>query len=180
MDGLNIWDGHTLKNFVAKDGKNYFSGNQIKYIIPGNEAQLYLQTNYGTARLDMITQEVDFYEQVAFSTVIAVTEKGNIFSISKNKMLRYLDTATLQQTSYPDLTFGEGESIKHMCLLDDGRLCIFSVKDTYYISFDDGDAPAIRKIENTGVGCLFAAARREGSHYIISADGKLLKMDRCT
>ena len=22
MDGLNIWDGHTLKNFVAKDGKN--------------------------------------------------------------------------------------------------------------------------------------------------------------
>ena len=177
MDGLNIWDGHTLKNFVAKDGKNYFSGNQIKYIIPGNEAQLYLQTNYGTARLDMITQEVDFYEQVAFSTVIAVTEKGNIFSISKNKMLRYLDTATLQQTSYPDLTFGEGESIKHMCLLDDGRLCIFSVKDTYYISFDDGDAPAIRKIENTGVGCLFAAARREDCHYIISADGKLLKMD---
>ena len=24
MDGLNIWNGNTLKNFVAKDGKNYF------------------------------------------------------------------------------------------------------------------------------------------------------------
>ena len=175
MDGLNIWDGNTLKNFVAKDGKNYFSGNQIKYIIPGNDGQLYLQTNYGTARLDMVTGAVDFYKEVAFSTVIAVTKEGNIFSISKNKMLRYLDTATGGQTGYPDLTFGEGESIKHMCLLDDGRLCIFSVKDTYLISFDNGNA--IRKIENTGIGCLFAAARREGANLIISADGKLLKMD---
>ena len=35
MDGLNIWDGNTLKTFVASDGKNYFSGNQIRHIIPG-------------------------------------------------------------------------------------------------------------------------------------------------
>ena len=175
MDGLNIWDGSTLKNFQAKDGKNYFSGNQIKYIIPGNDGQLYVQTNYGTARLDMISGEVNFYEEVAFSTVIAVTPEGNIYSVSKNKTLRYLNTATGEQTSYPDLSFGEGESIKHMCLLADGRLCIFSVKDTYLVSFDKGNA--IRKIENTGVGSLFVAARRDGFNLMISADGKLLKVD---
>jgi hypothetical protein len=75
MDGLNIWDGNTLKTFVAKDGKNYFSGNQIRHIIPGKDGHLYLQTNYGTARLDMITREVDFYDEVAFSTAIAVTKE---------------------------------------------------------------------------------------------------------
>ena len=177
MDGLNIWDGNSLKTFVAKDGKNYFSGNQIKYIIPGNDEHLYLQTNYGTARLNMISGEVRFFDQLAFSIVNAVTPDGNFFSISKNKVLGYLNTTTLEQVSYPDISFGEGETIKQMFLLDDGRLCIFTAKDTYYISFDEGDSPAIRKIENTGVGCLFVTARHDGRHLAVTADGRLLQVD---
>ena len=177
MDGLNIWDGNTLKTFSAHDGKNYFSGNQIKYIIPGKEDYLYIQTNYGTAKLDMITREVEFYDKVAFSDVIAVTREGNIFSISKNKTLRYLDTTTSQLTTFPDISFAEGEIIKRMTILDDGRLCIFTLKDTYYISFGSEDSPTIRKIENTGVGCLFATARIDGYYRVISAQGNLLKMD---
>ncbi len=176
MDGLNIWDGIGLKNFVPLDGKNYFSGNQIRYIIPGQDGLLYLQTNYGTARLDMVTREVDFFDQLALATVIAVTGDGNIFSISKNKVLSYLDTATGQQTTYPDISFADGEIIKQMFLLDDGRLCILTAGDSCLISFaEDG---SIRNIENTGIGCLFASARRDdGSHIVISADGSILKMD---
>lgn len=177
MDGLNIWDGNSLKTFEAKDGKNYFSGNQIKYIIPGQDDILYLQTNYGTARLDMITREVVFYNELAFSTVIAVTAEGNIFSISKNKTLRYLDTATREQTTYPDIRFTETEVIKQMFLLDDGRLCIASAQDTYFITFEGGGSPSVQKVENTGIGCLFASARSEGRHLMISADGKIVKID---
>ena len=177
MDGLNIWDGNTLKTFVAKDGKNYFSGNQIMHIIPGKDGLLYLQTNYGTARLDMITREVDFFDEIAFSTAIAVTEEGNIFSISNTQRLRYLDTASGELTTFPDMAFVEGESIKSMSILDDGRLCIFSRKDTYLITFGDEHIPTLRKVENTGLECLFATARYEDHHLVISADGKLFKVD---
>jgi AraC-type DNA-binding domain-containing proteins len=177
MDGLNIWDGNTLKTFVAKDGKNYFSGNQIRHIIPGKDGHLYLQTNYGTARLDMITREVDFYDEVAFSTAIAVTKEGNIFSIGDANKLRYLDTKSSELTTFPDIAFGEGESIKHMSLLEDGRLCIFSRKDTYLITFGDEQSPTIRKVENTSMECLFATPRYNGYHFVISRDGKLFKVD---
>ena len=177
MDGLNIWDGSTLKTFVAKDGKNYFSGNQIRHIIPGKDAHLYLQTNYGTAYLDMITREVVFHDEVAFSSAIAVTEDGNIFSISDDRKFQYLDTKSSELTTFSDITFGEEEIIKHMSLLEDGRLCIFSRKDTYLISFSDGPSPSVRKVENTGMGCLFATARNEGHHLVISTDGKLYKVD---
>jgi AraC-like DNA-binding protein/ligand-binding sensor domain-containing protein/CheY-like chemotaxis protein len=177
MDGLNIWDGHTLKNFVAKDGKNYFSGNQIRHIVPGMDGHLYMQTNYGTACLDMITREVKFYDEIAFSTAITVTEEGNIFSISDSKKFQYLDTASSELTTFSDITFDEEESIKHIALLEDGRLCIFSRKDTYLITFSDEHSPSIRKVENTGLECLFATARYEGYHLVISADGKLYKVD---
>ena len=177
MDGLNIWDGITLKTFVAKDGKNYFSGNQIKHIIPGKDGYLYLQTNYGAARLDMITQEVEFHGEVAFNTAMAVTDDGNIFSISDDNKLWYLDTSTSELTTFPDITFGEEELVKRISVLEDGRLCIFTVKDTYLITFSDEPTPAIRKVENTGQGYLFATARYEGHHIVLSADGKLYKVD---
>lgn len=177
MDGLNIWDGSTLKTFVAKDGMNYFSGNQIRHIIPGKDNHLYLQTNYGTAYLDMITREVVFYDQVAFSSAIAVTEDGNIFSLNDDRRFQYLDTKSSELTTFSDITFDEEEIIKHMSLLDDGRLCIFSRKDTYLISFSGGRSPAVSRIENTGMECLFATARYEGFHFVLSADGKLYKVD---
>ena len=177
MDGLNIWDGITLKTFVAKDGKNYFSGNQIKHIIPGKDGYLYLQTNYGAARLDMITQEVEFHGEVAFNTAMAVTDDGNIFSISDDNKLWYLDTSTSELTTFPDITFGEEELVKRISVLEDGRLCIFTVKDTYLITFSDEPTPAIRKVENTGQGYLFATVRYEGHHFVLSADGKLYKVD---
>ena len=177
MDGLNIWDGNTLRTFVAEDGKNYFSGNQIRHIIPGKDGRLYLQTNYGTARLDRITRKVEFFDQEAFCTAIAVTDEGNLFSISNTKRLRYLDTSTSEQTTFPDITFGEEESIKHMTLLEDGRLCIFTHKDTYLITFGDEPSPTIRKVENTGLGCLFATARYDGHHLMISEDGKMYRVD---
>ena len=177
MDGLNIWDGSTLKNFVAKDGKNYFSGNQIRHIIPGEDGYLYLQTNYGTAHLNMITREVELHDELAFSTAIAVTKEGNIFSISNNKKLQYLDTKSSELTTFPDIAFGEEEIIKHMSLLEDGRLCIFSREDTYLISFSDDPSPTVRKVENTGLKCLFATARYGDHHLVISSDGKLYKVD---
>ena len=64
-----------------------------------------------------------------------------------------------------------------MSLLDDGRICIFSRKDTYLISFSGGRSPAVSRIENTGMECLFATARYEGFHFVLSADGKLYKVD---
>ena len=177
MDGLNIWDGNTLKTFVAADGKNYFSGNQIKHIIPGAGEYLYLQTNYGTARLDMITREVDFYDELALNSSLAVTEDGNIFSISNDGKLQYLDTKSSVLTTYPDMTYGEGESIRRMSILGDGRLCIFSRRDIAFITFSNDRVPSIRKVENTGLRCIFATARYEGYHYVISREGKLYKVD---
>ena len=177
MDGLNIWDGNTLKTFVASDGKNYFSGNQIRHIIPGTGEYLYLQTNYGTARLDMITQDVYFYDNLAFNSGLAVTEDGNLFSINGEGKLQYFDTESSVLTTYPDMTYAEGETIRHMAILGDGRLCIFSRRDTDLITFSDDRVPSIRKVENTGLKCLFVTARHDGYHYVISPEGKLYKVD---
>ena len=75
-DGLNIWDGVSMKTFQAADGRNYFFGNMIRHIFPFGDEILYLQTNYGVARLDIKTDEIDFYEELAFFPRLVITGNG--------------------------------------------------------------------------------------------------------
>lgn len=179
MDGLNIWDGQSIKAFVAADGKNYFFGNMIKHIIPGKDGRhIYLQTNYGTACLDMISRQVTFFDQLAFNFLITVTEEGNIFSVSASNKLQYLDTQSSELTTYSDMAFTEDETFCRMSLMENGRLCIFSDKDTYIITFSDDPKPEIREVENLGFGCIYVSVKYDGHHHIIvSEDHRLCTFD---
>lgn len=179
MDGLNIWDGQSIKAFVAADGKNYFFGNMIKHIIPGKDGRhIYLQTNYGTACLDMISRQVTFFDQLAFNFLITVTEEGNIFSVSASNELQYLDTQSSELTTYSDMAFTEDETFCRMSLMENGRLCVFSDKDTYIITFSDDPKPEIREVENLGFGCIYVSAKYDGHHHIIvSEDHRLCTFD---
>lgn len=178
MDGLNIWDGKTMKTFVAADGKNYFFGNQIKHIIPGKDGNLYLQTNYGTARLNMTSREVMFYDKLAFNSAIAVTDDGNIFSISASNELQYLDTESSELMTFTDMIFTEDENCRRMGTMEDGRLCIFSDKETYIITFSNESKPSIREVENLNIGCLYVSVKYDGhNHIILSEDLRICTFD---
>ena len=100
MDGLNIWNGNTIEIFSSADGKNIFFGNKIRHIIPGSDEKLYLLTTYGLAVLDIQTRNVAFFENMAFSDIMTVTEDGNIFSVNNYNKLQYLDTKTSSFASF--------------------------------------------------------------------------------
>ena len=174
MDGLNIWNGHSMETFSASDGYNYFFGNQIKFIIPGKDETLYLQTTYGLAKVDMISRDVRFFRELAFCNHIAVNEKGNIFSIDSHNILLHLDTATSEVTEYPDLKISENATCYRLLISEDGKLCIFTSEDTYIITFSDETRPVIRKVENLNVKNLHVAAGFDDTrHFLITKDHRL-------
>lgn len=174
MDGLNIWNGNTIEIFSSADGKNIFFGNKIRHIIPGSDEKLYLLTTYGLAVLDIQTRNVAFFENMAFSDIMTVTEDGNIFSVNNYNKLQYLDTKTSELRAFPGPVIEENEECRRMFMMKDGRLCIMTSNSTYLISFDNALSPAIRKVESLAIPCLYVAPRYDDSNYLlITADRRL-------
>lgn len=175
-DGLNIWNGHSMETFVAADGHNYFFGNMIKHILPFTEDVIFLQTNYGVAKLNMITREVDFFEEFAFNLRIAPTKTGDILTIDKNNILNYFDIETETMSSIANFPFEEGEICHKMIVSEDGRLCVFTDKDIYHIEFgfDDNGQISIRGINNLDIACRFISPNFNGKeHILISQDNRI-------
>ena len=181
MDGLNIWDGHTIKTFNAADGKNYFFGNKIRHIVPGNDETLYLLTTYGLAILNTLTREVTFFENMEFSDIMTITDDGNVFSINSHNELQWLNTGTSELKTLHGPAIDEEEECRHMTMVSDGTLCIFTSRNIYLISFDCNTSPNVRKVESLNIPCHFVAPRFNTDHHIlITSDGKLCSFDITT
>ena len=179
MDGLNIWNGHTMKIFTAADGKNYFYGNKVRHIAPGKDRNLFLLTTYGLARLDMISREVKFFNELAFSDIFTITEDENIFSISAHNELQYLDIETSELTTYPGTAIKSDEECHRMSMMKDGRLCIFTSRNIYLISLNYDKTPTVRKTECLDIPCKYVAPGHDGiHHFLITEDNTLSRFDR--
>ena len=179
MDGLNVWDGHSMKVFTSADGKNYFYGNKVRHIVPGKERNLFLLTTYGLARLDMITREVKFFNELAFNDIFTITEDENIFSISSHNELQYLNIETSELTTYPGAAIKNDEECHRMSIMEDGRLCIFTSRNIYLISISYDETPTVRKTECLNIPCKYVAPRYKGFyHFLITEDNTLSRFDR--
>ena len=184
-DGLNIWDGVSIKTFQAADGRNYFFGNMIRHIFPFGDDILYLQTNYGVARLDIKTDEIDFYEELAFFPRLVITGNGNIVAMDRNNSIHFFDVKTRKLSQVKNAFLSEREYCRRMTLCKDGRLCVFTNKDIYIISLagieqTDG---SISEISNLGISCRHASPSYDGTnHYVVTPDYKLyiFNNDKCT
>lgn len=174
VDGLNIWNGHSMETFEASDGQNYFFGNQIKHIFPADKEHLILHTNYGLARLNMITRQVEFHQELIFSNKICVTEKGNVFSIDDKNSLQYFDIADRKIINVNDFKLKKSEICQRIAMSGNGKLCIFTDDDIYILTLDKTGDPYIRQVENLGIRCRHVSPKYdERGHYIITYDNKL-------
>lgn len=178
VDGLNIWNGHSMEIFQAADGYNYFFGNQVKYIFPYKSDELLLLTTYGLAELNMKTREVKFHKELAFTDRITIDQDGNVFGI-KNRTLVYFNLSTREYIRYPEFKMPTGVSCHRLNVLSDGNLCILTSADTYILTMKKSDnGLTIQQIRNLGIKCRFAAACFDGRHnYIITHDDRLCMID---
>lgn len=174
-DGLNIWNGHSIELFMAKDGFNHFAGNTIREIHSTRQGKLILQTNYGIARVDPLKREVDFYKDLGFSRKTAVTDDGNIYTVDSNMHLRYLEVESgriwnLDGFSEPANTCAR-ISVNNM-----GNVLIYTDRGIYELEIDiePGSEPVMREISRIDLPCSYVSPNQE---YIATKDGYLYKFD---
>lgn len=172
IDGLNIWNGHTTKVFTAADNGNYFFGNKTKYIIPADNENLFILTNYGLAILNMITNNVQFFQELEFASMFTITDDRNILSISDSNKLFFFNTTTRERLTL-NFSLSDNEICYRMIMTDDGRLCIFTSSDIYIISFNKDSKNHIKKIQNLNIECRYASVPYNEVYYLITKDGWL-------
>lgn len=181
-DGLNIWDGHTVEIFQAPDGQDWFSGNLIKYLIPFKDNILYLHTRYGIARLDMETEDVMFFKDLAFIYRLAVMEDETLICMDRENRLYSFDITEARLTEIENSPLSEKEYCRRMIYLPGGRLCIFADQDSYIISLSQSQKgkPVISSVKNLRLSCNFVTAADNYNarhHYIMTSDHRLLEFD---
>ena len=181
-DGLNIWDGHSVHIFQAPDGQDWFSGNLIKYLIPFKENILYLHTRYGIARLDMETEDVRFFKDLAFIYRLAVMEDETLICMDRENRLYSFNLAEGNLIEIENSPLSEKEYCRRMIYHPGGCLYIFTNKDSYIISLSQSrkGKPAITAVKNLRLSCKFVTAADDYNarhHYIITSENRLLEFD---
>lgn len=181
-DGLNIWDGHSVQIFQAADGQDYFSGNLIKYLIPYKDNILYVHTRYGIARLDMETDQVQFFQELAFIYRLAIMGDETLICMDRKNRLYSFDIKTNTLSEIKDGSLPEKDYCRRMIYTKDGHLCVFSDNQTYILSLEN-DAKgniAVSQIKTLGITCQFATQSKEYEdrfHYLITEEDILLEFD---
>lgn len=179
-DGLNIWDGNSMETFQASDKYNYFFGNMVRHFFPLSDNILYAQTNYGVARLDTSTNDIDFYSELAFFPRLAFNDSRLIFVMDRNNVLHTFDTETRKISQIENNFIPESEACRRMIFSNDGRLCIFTDHDIYVVSLataSDGKT-SIKEIKNLNTRCQFTSpSYNDKDYYLIDPTGGLYLFD---
>lgn len=179
-DGLNIWNGKSVEIFESADGYNYFHGNMIRHIYKSESGKLFLLTNYGLAKIDTKTRDINFYNELAFYRRIAITDEENIFAMDENNVLYYFNTSVKEITAIPNFSLPANEVCHRMVMADDGRLCIFTNFDIYLVSFngETDTTPSIKAIKSLNIKCKFIAPSYDERHHgFITEDNRLYNFD---
>ena len=181
-DGLNIWDGHSMRTFAASDRYNYFFGNMIWHIYPYDDHTLVLHTKHGIARLDTRTNEVKFHDELALLSDMTIDKNGNILTLGRDNTLALFETTKREKYRIDGNFLSNSEQCRRMTTNDNGGLCIFTDKDIYRISLakDNTNSLFIAEIANMNIGCRFVSPCLEdgaGKHHLIISDDKIYRFD---
>lgn len=182
-DGLNVWDGHSMRTFVASDRCNYFFGNMIWHIFPYQNHTIVLHTNHGVALLDTRTNDVEFFDELPFLSKIAVANDGNLVTLHRDNTLCLFDMETRKICKVADNFLGDGEVCRRMTMLDDGRLCVFTDRDIYLISLACGSEQAffISEITNLNIACRYVSPIYEdecgGGYQLLVSENRIYRFD---
>ena len=174
-DGLNIWNGHEGYTFAAQDGYNYFFGNTIMNIYPFGEHRLYVRTHYGAAIIDTRTNKVEFYHELALGRPIFQDENTMLF-LDRDFNIQVFDISNAKLTQHKNAFIPKGVNHRRTLSTTDGRLCIFTDKDSYLVSLDrQGENLSITDITNLNIPCSYISQCYDDSnrHYLITADKRL-------
>ncbi len=169
-----------MQIFEANDGYNYFFGNMIRHIFPAGGDKLYLQTNYGLAKLHTRTNEIEFYRELALFPRLAFTDNGEVLAINRENILYSFDTSTRQMSQISDSFIPDNEVCRRMIMSKDGRLCIFTDNDIYIVSLDtdSADGTSISEITNLKTKCRHISPSYNGSeHCFLTDDNKVCVFD---
>ena len=182
-DGLNIWDGNSLEEYISKDGHNYFFGNRTRNIFPSKGDEILIQTKYGVAELNTVTKEMRFHKRLALHTRIAATRDGNIFTLD-NEHIHYYYSGTETFADIPEFSLASGERCLLMTVSKDNHLMVFTDRGSYSLKmdFNDESKPSIAKISNLNLNCLYVSPEQYGEieHYIITEEGAIYQFNRQT
>ncbi len=174
-DGLNIWNGHEAYTFTAQDGYNYFFGNTIMNIYPFGEHRIYVRTHYGAAIVDIRTEEVKFYRELAFGRPIFQDDNTMLF-LDRDFNIQVFDIHTARLTQHRNAFIPKSVNHRRTLATKDGRLCIFTDKDSYLVSLDiQGEDLSITGIANLDIPCSYISPCYDDSncHYLITGDDRL-------
>lgn len=186
-DGLNVWDGHSMRTITAADEYNYFFGNMIWHIYPYGDHILFLHTLHGVARLDTRTNEVQFYEELAQISEIAIDNDGNIITLHRNNSLCLFNTETRALSTISNDFINNGEICLKMTMNSNGQLCAFTDKDIYVVNLarENEENLFISEVFNISVQCRYVSPNyeEEGQKYqLLISEDKIYRFetDRCS
>lgn len=112
-DGLNLWDGHTARNFRC-------SGNLIQEIIATEDGYLWLRTNYGVDRFDTRDQQMELLAEFPRVYKLTARSRSEAFFIHGDALWGYV--ASTGQFERVDAHGEDVSRVLRMCLDREGLL----------------------------------------------------------
>ena len=178
LDGLNIWDGYKMERFRAADGRSYFEGNKIKHMFHNSPNIIFALTRHGLARINTESKDVVFMEDFDAESVIGIDSHENIFAISGDNNLYYINKEGKGQV-IEGFTLDKSDECKRITVSESGVLHVFSQDGTWRITLDDTyQKPKIKTIENLHIKFIYVSEPHcSNPIYTITEDCRLLKFD---
>ena len=178
LDGLNIWDGHKIERFRAADGRSYFEGNKIKHMFHNSPNIIFALTRHGLAKINTESKDVVFMQEFDAESVIGIDSQENIFAISGDNNLYYIDKEGKGQI-IEGFSLDKSDECERITVSESGILHIFSLEGTWRITLDKtSKKPKIRTVENLHIKFIYVSEPHCSKPiYTITEDCRLLKFD---
>lgn len=134
-DGLNIWNGHSLRNYKPADEKNFFAGNGVRQMFMTDDDNLWLRTTYGIARINVVTDAISYYDDFPFTSILAssygsvtyLVDQGNSGIYYYNAKSDSFEKSSNQFLTSDELPIG-------IVYADDGTAFLFTDRNIYCLN----------------------------------------------
>lgn len=134
-DGLNIWDGHSIRNFNPDDGKNFFAGNGISHMYMSDDDNLWVRTYYGIARINVVSEDITYFDDFPFADLLASDYDSVTYLVPQGNAGLYCFNEVTACFEKPSTQFlSSGESPKGIVYSDDGKVFFFTGSGIYILN----------------------------------------------
>lgn len=124
-DGLNMFNGLSIRVYKPTDEKNNLSGNLIENVLETEDGILWVYTNYGLNRLDKRTKKIDSFNQFKGRYLIQKDKNNHIFIIKEDDCIYYYkkETKTFEKIILRGLKYND---ILNFVITSDNKLQVFT------------------------------------------------------